>query len=54
MPLAELLRPLSAKALPRSAMVGKYGERLSEDEARARTHELFNNRRNGRKGVGLR
>jgi len=54
MPLDELIRPLSAKALSRSAMVGKYGERLSEDEARARTHELFNNRRNGRRGVSIR
>ena len=54
MPLEELLRPLSAKALPRSAMVGKYGDRLSEDQAKARAHEIFNNKRNGRKGVGLR
>jgi hypothetical protein len=53
-PLEELIRPLSAKALPRSAMIGKYGERLTEDQARARSHEIFNNRRNGRKGAGLR
>lgn len=46
MPLAELLQSLSATALPRSAMYGKWGEVLDEDQARAGVNDLFNNRRN--------
>lgn len=34
MPLSELLRPLSARALPRSALHRINGETITEDEAR--------------------
>ncbi|MCZ4351571.1 hypothetical protein O4H61_03495 [Roseovarius aestuarii] len=38
MPLAELLRPLSAKVQPRSALIDIHGCEMSEDEARAQAH----------------
>lgn len=50
MSLAELMRPLSAKALPRSAMTGKHGDKLTEAEAQARASMIYNNQRAGRRG----
>lgn len=54
MSMTELLRPLSARALPRSALFGKQGQLLSEAEAQARAREIHHNKRNGRRGVGYR
>ncbi len=53
MPLVELLRPLSAKALPSSAMTGKHGDDITEAEARARALICHKRNAKGRRTGGI-
>lgn len=52
MSLRDLLRPLSARALPRSALVTSYGNPLSDAQAQAEASRRYNRSYPGRAARG--